>query len=67
MAVKTPTLDPAELERRCQAARSADAHLRIEGLIPSNAAQALKAKWISGEIDRETWLAELRALHTLSE
>ena len=67
MVVRTPTLSPAELERRRAAARSAEAHLRLEGLTPSDAARALKAKWVNGEIDKETWLAELRALHNLGE
>ena len=67
MTVRTPTLRPAELERRREVARSAAAHLRLEGLVPSDAAQVLKAKWVSGEIDKKTWLAELRALHGLSE
>ena len=67
MATEAPTLSPAELERRRKAARSADAHLRLEGFTSSAAAQALKAQWMSGEINRETWLAELRALHNLSD
>ena len=67
MAVRTPTLSSTELERRREAARSAEAHLRLEGLAPSDAARILKAKWMSGEIDKETWLAKLRVLHDLSE
>ena len=67
MAIETPTLSPAELERRREAARSAEAHLRLEGLTPSDVARILKAKWMSGEIDKETWLAELRVLHDLRE
>ena len=67
MAVRTPTLSPAELERRRKAARAAGTHLRLEGLTPSEVAQVLKARWADGEICKETWLAELRVLHNLSE
>ena len=61
MTVSVPTLTPAELERRREAARSADAHLRLEGLAMTESAKALRERWIRGELSEEELLAVTRA------
>ena len=61
MIVRIPTLSPAELERRREAARSADAHLRLEGLAMTESAKMLRERWIRGELNEEELLAVTRA------
>ena len=61
MAIETPTHSPAELERRREAARSADAHLRLEGLEGSDAVALLCERWERGELSDEALLAATQA------
>ena len=61
MTVRTPTISPAELERRHKVARSADAHLRLEGLAGSDAVKALCERWERGELSDEALLEATQA------
>ncbi len=53
----------AEMERRREALRQADAHNRIEGQYPTAESSAIFEAFICGEIEREEILPRLHALH----
>lgn len=66
MAVITetkPKVSPAEMERRRQALRRADAHNRIEAQFPSPESTAIFEAFVRGDIEREDILPRLHALH----
>ena len=66
MAVITetkPKISAAEMERRREALRQADAHNRIEGQYPSSQSTAIFEAFIRGEIERDQILPRLHALH----
>ena len=56
-----PTIDEQEKQRRFEAARSAEASLRISGFIISKETKALTDKWVNGEITDEE-LAQLSGI-----
>jgi hypothetical protein len=53
----------AEMERRREALRQADAHNRIEGLYPTAEGSAIFEAFICGDIERDEILPRLHALH----
>lgn len=57
-----PVVDDQEKQRRFEAARSAEASLRIEGLFLSDDAKALMNRWVNCEITDE----ELKQLGGIS-
>ena len=66
MAVITetkPKISAAEMERRREALRQADAHNRIEGQFPSPQSTAIFEAFIRGDIERDQILPRLHALH----
>ena len=66
MAVITetkPKISAAEIQRRRDALRQADAHNRIEGQFPSKQSDAIFEAFINGEIERDEILPRLQALH----
>lgn len=69
MAVITetkPKISTAEMERRREALRQADAHNRIEGQFPSPQSTAIFEAFIRGDIERDQILPRLHALHLQS-
>ncbi len=58
-----PVIDEQEKQWRLEAARDAEASLRIAGLFISSESKALSNKWINGEITDE----EYEQLSRLSE
>lgn len=58
-----PLIDEQEKQWRLEAARDAEASLRIAGLFISSESKALSNKWINGEITDE----EYEQLSRLSE
>ncbi len=50
-----PPMDEKEKQRRFEAARSAEASLRIEGLFVSPEDKVLSDKWVNGEITDEEY------------
>ncbi len=53
----------AEMQRRREALRQADAHNRIEGQYPTAGGSAIFEAFIRGEIERDQILPRLHALH----
>jgi hypothetical protein len=53
----------AEMQRRREALRKADAHNRIEGQYPTAEGSAIFEAFIRGEIERDEILPRLHALH----
>lgn len=53
----------AEMQRRREAFRHADAHSRIEGQYPTAEGTAIFEAFIRGEIERDEVLPRLHALH----
>lgn len=56
-------INAAEMKRRREALRHADAHNRIEGQFPSRESTEIFEAFIRGEIDRDEILPRLQALH----
>lgn len=50
-----PIIDDQEKQRRFEAARDAEASLRIEGLFLSDEAKALMNRWVNCEITDEEY------------
>lgn len=50
-----PLVDDQEKQRRLEAARDAEASLRIEGLFLSDEAKALMNRWVNCEITDEEY------------
>ena len=66
MAVITetkPKISAAEMERRREALRQADAHNRIEGQFPTPQSTAIFEAFIRGDIERDQIIPRLNALH----
>lgn len=59
-------ISAAEMERRREALRRADAHNRLEGQFPSPESTEIFEAFIRGEIEREDILPRLHALHVHS-
>ena len=53
----------AEMQRRREALRQADAHNRIEGQYPTAEGSAIFEAFIHGDIERDEILPRLHALH----
>jgi len=53
----------AEMQRRREALRQADAHNRIEGQYPTAEGSAIFEAFIRGEVERHEILPRLHALH----
>jgi hypothetical protein len=62
MACK-PKISAAEMERRREALRRADADNRIEGQFPSQKSNEIFEAFVRGDIDRDEILPRLHALH----
>ena len=58
-----PKISAAEMERRREALRRADAHNRIEGQFPSPESTEIFEAFIRGDLDRNQILPRLNALH----
>jgi hypothetical protein len=66
MAVITGTkqkISAAEVDRRREALRRADAHNRIEGQFPTRKSTEIFEAYIRGDIERDEILPRLHALH----
>jgi hypothetical protein len=59
-----PKISAAEMERRCQALRQADASNRLEGQVRSAASEPIFQAFISGEIEYEDILPRLKAVRS---
>jgi hypothetical protein len=58
-----PKISAAEMERRREAVRQADADNRIEGQFPNPRSAEIFEAFIRGEIDQSEILQRLHALH----
>lgn len=58
-----PKISAAEMERRREALRRADAHNRIEGQFPSPEGTEIFEAFIRGDIERHEILPRLNALY----
>ena len=64
LAVETePKISAAEIERRREALRQADADNRIEGQFPSPEGTAIFEAFIRGDIERHEILPRLHAIY----
>ena len=63
IAETKPKISAAEMERRREALRRADAHNRIEGQFPGPQSTEIFEAFIRGDIERDQILPRLHALH----
>ena len=58
-----PKITAAEMERRREALRQADADNRIEGQFPTSEDTAIFEAFVRGDIERDEILPRLNAIH----
>jgi hypothetical protein len=63
LAVKVSKITTAEMQRRQEALRRADAHNRIEGQFASPECDAIFAAFVRGDIEQSEILPRLHALY----
>lgn len=61
-ATSTPQLTPAERDRRLKAVNFARGSVRLEGFILDEAAEALFARYVNGELDNDELNVEVLKL-----
>jgi hypothetical protein len=61
-AMTSDKITPEEQARRRYAVEQANAHNRIEGIMPNTAADAIYERWIAGEIDSDEVTRRIRTI-----